>query len=239
MNDLLKFAIEGHGGLENWNKFNKVSAHINVEGMTWERKQQPGILKDINVNVDIQQQRVSFVSVKEEWEAIFEPHYVFAKTIQGEIIEELFDPRKSFEKHVRDTPWSRLQAFYFAGYAMWIYFNAPFCFIDPDYKVTEIEPWEENGETYRRLQVVFPDHIATHSRVQTFYIDENGLIKRHDYNVEISENAAGAHYLYEYKKVQGIQFPTKRRVFIRKEDNTSLQPEPILVSVNFSNISLL
>ena len=239
MDSLLEFAIEGHGGLEKWNKFNNVSAHINVEGMTWERKQQSGILKDINVRAEIKRQHVSFVSLEGEKETVFEPQHMVTKTINGEITEELSNPRQSFEKHTRDTPWTRLQAFYFAGYAMWIYFNAPFCFVDPDYQVSEIDPWEENGEVFRRLQVIFPDHIATHSRIQIFYIDKTGLIRRHDYNVEISGNAAGAHYLYDYIDVEGIKFPTKRRVFIRQEDNTPLQPEPLLVSINFNEIHLV
>ncbi|GAA4154908.1 hypothetical protein GCM10022217_12500 [Chryseobacterium ginsenosidimutans] len=238
MNNLLEFTIKAHGGLTHWNKFKNVSAHLNVDGMTWVRKQQPGILKDVNVSVEIEQQLVSFQSKDQKWKTFFDSQRIAAETDEGKSIEELLNPRQSFEGHTRETPWSRLQAFYFASYAIWIYFNAPFCFAHPDYEVTEIEPWEENGETFRRLQVTFPDYLVTHSRIQTFYIDKAGLIRRHDYNVEISENAAGAHYLYDYEEIQGIKFPTRRQVFIRNQDNTTIQPEPVLVLIDLSEITL-
>lgn len=238
MSNLLEFTIEAHGGLENWNKFKSVSAHLKVDGLTWIRKQQPGIIKDTNVVVDTQKQFVSFQPTYADWHTSFATNHVAIISENENIIEKLSNPRLSFSEHKRETPWTRLQAFYFASYAIWIYFNAPFCFANPDYEVAEIEPWVENGETFRRLQVVFPHTVASHSRVQTFYMDKTGLIRRHDYNVEISENVASAHYLYDYTEVQGIKFPTKRKVFIRNQDNTTVQPEPVLVSVDLSEIIL-
>jgi len=238
MNNLLKLTIEAHGGLQNWNMFTNISAHLKVDGLTWIRKQQPGIINDTYVSVDTKRQFVSFQPVYADWETSFEPDHVAALTLDNEIIEELYSPRQSFFNHKRETPWTRLQAFYFASYAIWIYFNAPFCFVDPIFDVAEIDPWKEGGETFRRLRVVFPEIIESHSRIQTFYIDKEGLIRRHDYNVEISENVASAHYLYDYIEVQGIKFPTKRGVFVRKDDNTSVQPEPVLVVVNVMDIVL-
>jgi hypothetical protein len=57
--------------------------------------------------------------------------------------------------------------------------------------------------------------------------------------VELVGNGSSAHYLSDHKEVGGIQFPTKRRVFARLEDNTSLQPEPLLVSIDLSDIELI
>ncbi|WP_431244425.1 hypothetical protein ACQ9BO_08970 [Flavobacterium sp. P21] len=121
---------------------------------------------------------------------------------------------------------------------MWTYFNAPFIFADPAYKVKELETWLENGEELRRLEVEFPSEIATHSKIQTFYIDKEGLIKRHDYSADILGNSATAHYLSDYIEVQGIKVATKRRVYVRLEDNTPLLPEPLLVSIDLSEIVL-
>jgi len=56
--------------------------------------------------------------------------------------------------------------------------------------------------------------------------------------VEISGNVASAHYLYDYIEVQGIKIATKRQVFLRKEDNTPLTPDPVLVSLSLSEIRL-
>ena len=238
MNNLLGFTIRSHGGLANWIKFQTVSAHLIVEGLTWVRKQQSGLISNTNVTIETDKQLVSFQPTYADWYTLFDTNHVTIFSKNEEIIEELVNPRLSFSGHKRETTWTRLQAFYFASYAIWIYFNAPFCFVNPDFEVTEIEPWDENGEQFRRLQVVFPERIATHSRIQTFYIDSTGLIRRHDYNVEISENVASAHYLYNYTEVQGIKFPTKRKVFVRNQDNTAQQPEPLLISIDINEITL-
>jgi len=239
MNSLLEITIKAHGGLDPWKKYNTVSAHLNVDGLTWVRKQQPGVVKDVLVNIHTKSQDVLFKqNTGDKLTARFEKNRVSVSDQFGKPLEMLDNPRPSFEGHTRESSWSLPQAFYFASYAIWIYFNAPFVFADPEYIVQEIEPWEENGERWRRLRVTFPDGVHTHSKIQTFYIDNTGLIRRHDYNVEISANVASAHYLYDYIDVQGIKFPTKRMVFLRKDDNTSLQPEPLLVKVDIENLKL-
>ena len=43
-----------------------------------------------------------------------------------------------------------------------------------------------------RLKVTFPPNIASHSTVQTFYFGAEGLLKRHDYNTEVSGGMAAA-----------------------------------------------
>ena len=239
MIDLLENTLKAYGGLENWKKYNTISAQLKVEGLTWIRKQQPGILSDVNVEVNTKSQYVIFKqNTGSKLITQFENNRIAITDESGNVLDTLNHPRQSFEGHTRESGWSQPQAFYFASYAIWIYFNAPFVFADPGYKVEEISPWVENGEQWRRLQVTFPDGVHSHSKVQTFYIDPSGLIRRHDYNVEISANVASAHYLYDYIEVQGIKFPTKRMVFLRKEDNTSVQPEPVLVNVEINNLKL-
>nr|WP_295922365.1 hypothetical protein [uncultured Dyadobacter sp.] len=239
MKDLLSLTIDANGGIENWKKYTKVSATVKAGGLTWERKQQPGILADIHAIADTRRQAVLYQpNYDKQIQITFEPDRVALEKRSGETIEELLHPRSSFDGHIRATPWTRPQAFYFAGYAIWTYLNAPFNFADEGYQSSEIEPWEENGEQWRRLVVTFPGAIATHSTVQTFYIDQAGLIRRHDYNVEISGNVSSAHYLSGYTEVQGIMFPTRRRVYVRQEDNTPLQPEPLLVDVHLSEFRL-
>lgn len=239
MNDLLSFTIEAHGGLENWNRFDKISTRIYAGGATWERKQQVGLMRDVEVTVDTRTQNTLFrPNYDQDIQFRFDPQRVVIENNNGQVIEELLQPRRSFDGQDRTSPWSRPQAVYFSGYAMWTYLNAPFNFAGPGYEASEIEPWQEKGETWRRLKVVFPEHIATHNREQVFYIDKDGLIRRHDYNVEISGNAGGAHYLYDHRDFQGVKVPTRRSVFIRNADNTSMQPEPVLIDIRLEDVRL-
>jgi hypothetical protein len=109
----------------------------------------------------------------------------------------------------------------------------PFLLAWRDVVCEELSPWKENGESWRRLEVDFPDYIATQSSKQTLYIDKLGLLKRNDYDVEI----AAAHYIYAYVDMSGIKFPTVRRVFNRKKDG-SIDREPLVISIDLSNIQL-
>jgi hypothetical protein len=101
------------------------------------------------------------------------------------VIESRDSPRTSFAGHVNETPWDQLHAAYFNGYALWTYLTQPFLYAYPGFVTDEIEPWEENGETWRRLKVIFPDNIASHAREQITYFGADGLMRRHDYAVDV------------------------------------------------------
>lgn len=239
MNDLLKLTIDAHGGLSRWKELKTISSRLLCGGITWPLKGHEGVMNDINVTVDLNKQWAShYPFIEADWHTSFGADRVAIENSKGEVIEELTDPRASFKGHTTETPWTRLQLAYFIGYAMWTYFNAPFNFALPGYKVSEIEPWEENGETWRRLKVAFPQHVASHGSTQVFYIGEDGLFRRHDYDVDILGGAGAVHYLYDYIDVSGIKIATKRLVYARLEDNTALTPEPLLVSVDLSEIKV-
>jgi len=143
------------------------------------------------------------------------------------VVQELTSPRGSFSGHDLMTPWSKLQELYFVGYAFLNYLSSPFNLTEPGFEVTEIEPHEENGETWRRMVVRFPDDYPTHSAEQTFYFNQQGLLKRLNYVVDIlggGPAAGGAHYCFDHQKVGGIIFPTYRRVLGR--DPKAEEPEP-------------
>ena len=92
---------------------------------------------------------------------------------------------------------------------MWTYLTQPFTFTLPGFETTELDPWEEAGERWRRLRVVWPSNLATHSTEQTLYFRDDGQLARHDYDVEISGGTSAAHYVFDYDEVAGIRLPTK------------------------------
>lgn len=124
---------------------------------------------------------------------------------------------------------------YFASYSMWTYLTVPFSLTWAGFQAAEIEPWHEQGETWRRLKVKFPPHIASRSTEQTFYFGNDGLLRRHDYVVEISGHFPAAHYVSDYKGVSGIMVPRKRRVFARQPDNTPAL-DTVIISIDLSDI---
>jgi hypothetical protein len=119
---------------------------------------------------------------------------------------------------------------------MWTYISAPFVFLRDGYGLRELEPWEEEGERWRRLAVTFPAGLHTHSREQVFYIDSAGLIRRHDYTAEpFGGWAKAAHYCYDQRSFDGLLLPTRRLVYPRRADNTP-RSHPRLVWIEVSQI---
>ena len=236
--DLAQLAIEAHGGLEQWKRFSTISVHGINGGLLWGAKGKAGVLDDVTVTVDLRNEKVSHWPFgSPDRRSRFEPQRVALENASGKVVEELLHPRSSFKGHTLETPWSDLQLAYFAGCAMWTYLNTPFLLVRPGVASEELEPWQEAGESWRRLKVRFPADIATHSTEQTLYFDQQGLLKRHDYDVEISGGTAAAHYVSDLKQFSGIVFPTKRRIFARQPDG-HFAPEPLVVSIDLDHFVL-
>ncbi|MFX7949538.1 hypothetical protein ABTK52_19460, partial [Acinetobacter baumannii] len=76
------------------------------------------------------------------------------------------------------------------------------------------------GEHRRRLNVTFPDSVATHCTEQIFHIDGDGLVCRLDYGAAVTGNIPTAHYVEGYKTFDGIKIATRRRALRRNPDGT-------------------
>jgi hypothetical protein len=237
MSDLLDTVIEAHGGLERWNQLDAVSARLIQSGAEWTLKGHEGVLADVYARASLHEERESHHPFgAADLRSSFTPGRVAIETTDGKIVEELEQPRASFAGHTLETPWTRLQLAYFVGTAMWTYLTQPFTLALPGFETTELDPWPENGEEWRRLHVTYPSHLATHSTDQTMYFGADGLFRRHDYDVEIQGGSGGAHYISDYTDVAGIKVPTKHRIYPRTPEGQAL-PEPLLVAIDLSEIA--
>ncbi|AEG51053.1 hypothetical protein Sphch_3462 [Sphingobium chlorophenolicum L-1] len=220
MSDLLDLAIAAHGGWERWEQIKGLKAHINAGGTVWHVKQWPGAYGDIHCSIDTREPHTEFSPfLKAGQHCVWEPGSTSVVADDGQIIERRENPRVAFEGHTIPTPWDQQHLIYFTGYAMWTYLTTPFLFKMPGFKSEEVESWDENGETWRRLKVTFPENVPSHSTVQTFYFDESGLLRRHDYSVDIMGGTTSANYASDHKTFDGLVFPTKRKVYSADADN--------------------
>jgi hypothetical protein len=93
-------------------------------------------------------------------------------------------------------------------------------------------------ETWRRLKVTFPDYVKSHTREQISCFGPDGLLRRHDYTVDILGGATGLNYAYDYHDVGGIIVPMKRRVYAWEGDY-QLVKEPLLVAIDMREITVI
>jgi hypothetical protein len=237
MTPLLQIAIEAHGGLKRWSEVRTVVASASITGAIWAIKGQANYLKDIVVHVDTQQQRVVTDFPTQDKRLTYEPARVALEVPKGRVSLERNAPEASFAGQSQETPWDPLHVAYFQGEALWTYLNSPFLYAQPGFVTEEIAPIEVEGEQWRRLKVTFPDHINSHTKTQFSCFGPDGLLRRHDYTVDILGGASGLNYAYDYQQVEGLQFFTKRRVYAYQGDYERV-PEPLLVNIEISRITL-
>jgi hypothetical protein len=235
MNDLLARVIDAHGGLARWKALNSLTATIVTGGGLWALK---GLLQDHSPRQMTVALHAEIASVapfgQPDWRTAFTPDRIAIETTSGTVVRERADPRTSFAGHAMNTPWDPLHRAYFNGYALWTYLATPFFMAMPGFEVTEISPWQEGGELWRGLRARFPGHIASHSKEQDFYFGDDGLLRRHDYHVDVAGGFPAAQYVHDIVDVHGLRFPTKRRAYVRGPD---LQPirDLLMVSIDLSD----
>jgi hypothetical protein len=170
--------------------------------------------------------------------AIFQPDRIVIETARGTLIEARDDPEKSFEGQQRETPWDDIDVTYFVGESLWTYLNTPFLYTHEGFATQEIPSIQVDGEAWRRLKVTFPDNVKSHTREQISCFGPDGLLRRHDYTVDILGGATGLNYASDYRDVDGIIVPTKRRVYAYEGDY-QLVKEPLLVAIDMGAITLM
>ncbi|MBN3828754.1 hypothetical protein G3O00_34895 [Burkholderia sp. Ac-20384] len=231
--------IEAHGGLAQWRKFREIRADLIQGGALWGVKGQSGVLDRTRVSVATDRQWAShapFGTIAARSE--FTGDRIALVDASGRVIEALDHPRESFAGHTLETPWNPLQLAFFAGCAMWTYLNAPFVLAWDGVECEDVGPWTEQGETWRKIRVTYPATLEVFSKVQAIYVGADNLIRRLDYDVEIAGNTPGAHYVSDYVTVSGIRVPTRRRIYPRMPDGSSVA-EPLVVSIDLENIELV
>lgn len=233
MNELLDTAVAAHGGLERWNQVKSITFDASITGAFWHLKGQGDALKDVHLEVDTGRQLVTIQFAGQDKRSAFEPHQVVVQRQDGTLIEAREDPEKSFDGHQFDTPWDDVHLAYFVGEAQWTYVNMPFLATRPGFVTEEIAPIEVDGDTWRRLAVTFPGHIKSHSRKQVLCFGQDGLLRRHDFAIDLLGGVPSQLEATGYRDVDGIIVPTMRRAY------DQLNPDhPLMVAIDMDKITL-
>jgi hypothetical protein len=237
MTDLLDVAVKAHGGLDRWNKVNSLRVAASITGAIWFVKGKGDALKNIVMTIDTGKERLTTDFLDQDKRSIFEPARIVIEKTDGTLIDARNDPEKSFQGQESETPWDDIHVAYFCGEALWTYLNAPFLYTNEGFATEEISSIQVEGERWRRLKVTFPDSVKSHTRQQISCFGPDGLLRRHDYTVDILGGATGLNYALEYRDVSGIIIPTKRRVY-GYEGDYQLVKEPLLVAIDMGEITL-
>lgn len=234
---LLLQAVEAHGGIDRWRRLDGLASSIVIGGDLWG-------LKGIEMDRTPRRTTTSFRRQWTRqapfgapgWHMTWTPHHAEIVESGGRVVAERTGGRSAFDRD-HAGKWDALNLAYFNGYAMWIYHAAPFVLMNSGYISHEIPAVEHDGELLRGINVRFPPRIHTHSREQQFYFDREGLLRRHDYEVEIWGDAPASHFLSDYVTEGGLRLPQRRRVYARRSDNTP-DLRSAIVTIDLSDYSV-
>ena len=224
MDALLATVLTAHGGLDRWSGVKTLTVRLSLGGPFWGAKGWPDLLSDETLELDARREHLVYMPfTAPDRRSVFDvdPERLTIQSTGGHLVEQRADPRASFAGYDVSTRWDAVQVAYFSSYALWNYLTTPFLFTYPGVQAHEIEPWQEEGQTWRRLHVTFPPTIATHNPEQTFYYDADGMQRRMDYIVQVNGNAMIAHYTGDPQTFGGLVFPTRRLVYRRYPDGTA------------------
>jgi hypothetical protein len=213
--------IEAHGGLERWQAARRATVVFSAGGPALASKLRPFALRSVAVSVPTALPP----------RAVLDPFP--SAGLRGQLepgVVRIVDGATGRARAERAVPgghaglaarrrWDDLDLLRFAAGAMWTYLALPFVLAWPEVAAREVEPCDEAGERWRRLEVTFPEGWPTHCRVQTLHLDAGLRIRRHDYTAEaFGPWARAAHYLDRWCDFDGFWVPTRRRVFPRRAD---------------------
>lgn len=215
---LLKETLDAHGGYDRWRRHTGLASTIVSGGRLWEIKGAKASPTPRRVTSEFGRQwtRVKPFGAP-DWTMVWEPQHIEITDGQGTVLAQRDNVRDSVDRSYH-APWDPLDLAYFNGYAMWTYHAFPFALAEPGYEAREIEPIAQEGERLRGLAVRLPEAIHSHTREQRFYFGADGLLRRHDYEVDVWADTPAAHFLSEYVEVSGLRFPRRRDVFLRLPD---------------------
>ena len=134
---------------------------------------------------------------------------------KGAMAETHGEIRATFSGAHRLHRWSPADALYFFGYALTHYCSLPFSLAEGT-PAGPLRHARHDGAALTGIDVQLPPTLHTHSTRQTFYFDDEGLLRRHDYVADIvGPWARAAHYSEDYQTVAGLPMARRRHVVAR------------------------
>ncbi|KAH8802553.1 hypothetical protein F5884DRAFT_903214 [Xylogone sp. PMI_703] len=208
--DLLQSIIQANGGLENWDNIQSITTTFMFSGPTLTLKGFPGH-HEVKAVIDTKAQKVTFEKLGNICGTYMPTRTEVGLLGSGTSLDVREQPKRAFKNHTVNTQWDQHHLLYFLGYAIWYYFNMPFCFLLPGFHTEELNQQErENGEVWRVLQVTFPEHFPTHTKVQRLYFDQQYRLRRMEYQVDIIAPIPTSHLCYDHRIFDGLILPTFR-----------------------------
>lgn len=234
---LLQEVLNAHGGVTRWESVNLIQASFSAGGLAFASRMQPFALRNLRFSIQPHARKLVLHGYSGAGRyGVWTPTEV--KTIDelGATRSLRTMPRSRFARFRSNFYWDHLDLLYFAGYALWNYVCFPFVLNCAGVSVLESQP--SDTKNTRSLIATFDDDFPTHSRRQVFFINDRGLLTRHDYTADVIGSwATAAHFCEDSIVVDSIRIYTRRRVVPRLNGQFVI-PFPTLVWIKIDDVDI-
>jgi hypothetical protein len=235
---LLERALERHGGWSAWRR--GAGLAITLEALTGLVPETKGAGESFPFPTRAEVWPHRGVTIFDDYPAPGRRGVFAAGQVQlvdgATILEARAQPRASFAGLRKYRRWAPLDALYFFGYALAHYHALPFSLVDG--RPLRVRRARSAGRALVGVEVELPAALHTHCRRQTFFFDDEGLLRRHDYHAEILGFwARGAHRWEDFVDVGGLPVARRRHVVLRL--GTVEVPPVVALHAQFGRIAAL
>lgn len=225
---LLERALRASGGVDLWRLKRRFTLHVSIRGALIAAKCGIAQLKELAVEGSAHGQAVDITGFTgPDLRALYRPDWVALEGPDGQRLMWRQAAPQEFRKGLQSTRWDYLQLAHYCGYLLWNQQATPFILADPDFETKELSRSHEADESLRRLRVVFPGRVTTHAKVQTFFFDREGLLRRLDYTATHVEGTQIAQMFSAHQRFSGILVPTLCRL-LTIADGVPIAKPPVL-----------
>src|ERR1700712_1700061 len=124
---LLDDAIEASGGLARWNKLQRFTLHLSINGALLSHARGGRQLKDLIAEGSTQTQSVRFTGLTQgDKSGTYQPDSVTIENLDGQVLRTWLNPSLEFMDHAGDPLPDDLHLVFFCGFSIWNYLTAPF-----------------------------------------------------------------------------------------------------------------
>jgi hypothetical protein len=218
--------IEASGGMQCWNRLQRFTLQLSIDGALFSKAGHTGRFKDIAAEGSTHTQLVRFTGFSGASRCgVYRPECVTIEDPEGRVLRTWSNPQRSFCDPAKHAVWDELHMVFFCGFSVWNYLTTPFFLARPEIRVEELPPWREQNQVWRRLRAVFPPTVVTHCSEQVFYFNDEGLQRRADHELF---GTSVAHYSWAHQTFCGISVPTLRRSLTLNPDGTAVVKPSLL-----------
>jgi hypothetical protein len=226
---LLDRVLRAGGDLDLWRKMRRFTVHMSIRGALIASRCAGVKLPEFVAEGDTHEPALEIIGFTDlDLRALYRPDWTALERPDGCRLHERRATPEELTRQLQSATWDHLHLAHYCGGLIWSYLTTPFVLAEPDVECEERGSMKVQVERWRRLEVLYPERLATQAREQTLYFDRQCLLKRLDTSAVHADGTQIAHLFAGHQRYSGILVPTMSRVLTIEAGGALVDKPPLL-----------